>query len=252
MHFSPETQSYGLTEKDFLTVGAVAHPTTMPLPGARGFTRDGRSFRFVKAGAVALVAGNCIQSPAIIPNHLANTPPAVPVDATSFTYTPGATAGAAQLYSGGLMQVDTTPGNGRAYGVDSHLAFGSSTAFTLNLAKDDPIQVALTTSSRVGLIQNPYNGVIQMPVTTATGVLVGVAVSDIPAGGFGWIQTWGLCPVLISGTPALGASVMAPGAVAGAAEIVVAAGTLIVAQWVGQMAQVGVSGKNNFVYLKIG
>lgn len=251
-NFAAETQAYQLTEKDIVSVSTANHPTTMPYLGSLGRTRDGRTFRFVKAGAVDLVAGNCIQSPAIVTTHLANTPPAVAVGDTSFVYTPGATLGTANQYAGGLLQVDTAPGNGRAYLIDGHLAFALSTAFTLNLAKDDPITVALTTASRVGLYANPYNGVIQMPVTTATGILVGVAVSAITAGNFGWIQVGGYCPVLIAGTPALGATVMSPGAVAGAAEIIVAAGTLIVAQWVGQMGQIGVAGKNNMVYLKIG
>jgi hypothetical protein len=219
--------------------------------GTIGYDRAGRRYRYAQAGAVDLVAGNCLQSPAIVPNHLANTPPAVGIGDTSFTYTPGSTLGTVNQYGGGLLQVDTTPGNGRMYAIKDHAAFASGTAFTLNLEKDDPVQVALTTSSRVGLIQNPYRGVIQMPVTTATGTLVGVAVSAIPASNYGWIQTGGLAAVLISGTPALGAIVMTPGAVAGAAEIIVAAGTLIVAQIVGNMAQVGVSGKNNAVVLKI-
>lgn len=219
--------------------------------GTRMVDRLGRVYRYVQAGLVDLVAGNLIQSPAIVTTHLANTPPAVAIGAASFTYTPGATLGLANQYEDGFLQVDTTPGNGFTYGVDGHLAFAPSAAFTLTLKPDDPIQVALTTSSRVGLIQNPYKGVIQMPVTTATGTLMGVAVCVIPASNFGWIQTWGMCSVLIAGTPALGAIVMGPGAVAGAAEIIVAAGTLIVAQIVGNMAQIGVAGKNNFVLLKI-
>jgi hypothetical protein len=187
-----------------------------------------------------------------VANHLANTPPAVAIGATSFTYTPGATLGTVNQYQDGWLQVDTTPGNGQVYGIASHLAFGSATAFTLNLAPDDPIRVALTTSSRVGLIANPYRGVIQLPVTTATGVLCGVAPAVITAAQFGWLQTWGVyAGVLTTGTPALGASVMGPGTAAGAAQVVVAAGTLIVAQWIGQMVQVGVDGKNNSVYLKI-
>jgi hypothetical protein len=103
----------------------------------------------------------------------------------------------------------------------------------------------------VGLIANPYNGVIQLPVTTATGTLVGIATYIISAGQYGWIQTWGICSVLTTGTPALGAMVMGPGTAAGAAQVVVAAGTLIVAQIIGHMAQVGVDGKNNFVHVRI-
>lgn len=220
--------------------------------GTRFQTRDGRVFRYALAGAADLVAGNVIQGPATIALHLANTPPAVAIGATSFTYTPGATAAAANFYEGGWLQVDTTPGNGEQYGIASHLAITASTAFTLNLAPDDPIRVALTTSSRVGLIANKWRGVIQMPATTATGVLAGVAPCVITAAQHGWLQTWGqYSGVLIAGTPALGAIVMAPGATAGAAEIIVAAGTLIVAQIVGNMMQVGVSGKNNAVDLHI-
>jgi hypothetical protein len=217
--------------------------------GTRGYTEDGRAFRYAKAGASDLVAGNCIQSSAIVALHLANTPPAVAIGAKSFSYTPGATAAAADYYADGYLGVDTTPGNGYTYGLGSHAAITASTAFTLNL--DDPIQVALTSSSRVGLLANPYRDVVQMPVTTATGVLVGVAPYIIAATQYGWLQTWGPCSTLIAGTPALGAIVMTPGAAAGAAEIIVAAGTLIVAQIVGNMMQIGVSGKNNWVYLKI-
>lgn len=216
--------------------------------GTRRETKDGRAFRYCSVGSgAALVAGNCIQSSAIVANHLANTPPAVAIGDKSFSYTPGATAGAANLYAEGFLQIDTTPGNGHTYQVSGHAAITSSVAFTLNLV--DAVQVALTTSSRVGLIANPYKNVIQMPVTTATGTYVGIAPMAIPASEFGWLQTEGIASVLIAGTPALGAAVMCPGATAGAAEVIVAAGTLIVAQFVGHMAQVGVSGKNNFVHL---
>ncbi len=57
--------------------------------------------------------------------------------------------------------------------------------------------------------------------------------------------------MLTTGTPALGALVMGPGTVAGAVQVVAAAGTLLVAQIIGHMAQVGVDGKYNFVKLKI-
>jgi len=227
----------------------VSSATQLHRIGTRAFSDDGRTFRYVLAGAADLVAGNAIQSSAIVPNHLANTAPAVAIGAKSFSYTPGATVGAANLYADGFLQVDTTPGEGYTYSVSGHAAIASSTAFTLNLK--DQIQIALTSSSRIGLIANPYRGVIQFPATTATGTLVGVATYIITAAQYGWIQTWGACSVLIAGTPALGAMVMVPGAVAAAAQVVVAAGTLIVAQVVGHMAQVGVDTKINFCHLKI-
>lgn len=238
------SEAIGIGQDDFVSSSTQKHQI-----GTRAVDDTGRVFRYVKAGAVDLVAGNIIQSPAIVANHLANTPPAVAVGARSFTYTPGATLGTADQYLDGFLQVDTTPGNGYTYALDSHAAFGSATAFTLNLK--DPVQVALTTSSRVGLLANKYRGVIQLPVTTATGTIVGVATYVISATHWGWIGTWGQFSCLTTGTPALGAMVMGPGTVAGAVQVVVAAGTLIVAQIIGHMAQVGVDTKNNFVEVRI-
>lgn len=234
-----------LAQDGFVSSATQQHPI-----GQVGFTKDGRWFRYCLAGAADLVAGNCIQGPAIIANHLANTPPAVAAGATSFTYTPGATLGAVGIYNEGYLGVDTTPGNGTTYNVANNPAIASATAFTLTIDGEDPINVALTSSSRVGLLANPYKGVIQMPITTATGLLVGVANYIITAAQYGWIQTKGIASVLIAGTPALGAGIMSPGTAAGAA-VVVTTTNLVVAQYVGRMAQIGVDGKNNFAMLNI-
>lgn len=244
MPSNPSNQDIQLPQNMFVSSATQLHDL-----GTRGATADGRRFVYVLAGAVDLAAGNVIQSPAIVPNHLAMTAPIVALGATSFTCTPGATLGTVNQYADGILNVDTTPGVGQSLRVRDHLAFASATAFTLNL--DDPIQVALTATSRIGLIANKYRGVIQFPVTTATGIVVGVATYVITAAQYGWIQTWGLCSVLIAGTPALGAKVMTPAAVAGAVTVVVAAGSLITAQDVGNMAQVGVDTKNNFCDLHI-
>lgn len=218
--------------------------------GTRGVDKQGRVYRYAKAGAVDLVAGNVLQSAAIIPNHLANTPPVVALSATSFTYTPGNTAAAAGFYEQGFLQVDTAPGNGFTYGVDSHLAITASTAFTLNLKPDDAIQVALTGSSRVGLAPSIWRDVIQFPITTATGTFAGIAAMVIPATQFGWVLTWGPASVLINGTPALGALVVTPSATTAGSVDVITTTNLVTAQIVGNMMQVGVSTKNNFVMVR--
>lgn len=187
--------------------------------GTIGITSDGRRFRWAKAGASNLVVGNMLQAAAEIADHKSCSVAAAAIGATSLTVTPGATAGAANLYAGGLAIISVTPGLGYAYAIDSHLAITASTAFTLNLRKDDPIQVALTTSSKVTLVANAYKGVIQTPVTTLTGAAVGAAVSIIPANGWGWIQTNGPASVLVAGTPGPGLAVVVPGTAAGAVVI---------------------------------
>lgn len=217
--------------------------------GRRAVTKDGRVFRYCVAGASDTVAGSVYQSAAPIANHLANTPPAVAVGATSFTYTPGNTAGAANLYAEGYLQVDTTPGNGYTYQVSGHAAITASTAFTLNLMPSDPIQVALTTSSRVGLVHNPYKNVIVNP-TTNTGVTSGVAGYVITTAQYGWLQTWGPASVLINGTPGVGIGVVISATTAGAVDVAAVAAEINTRQ-IGHMMQVGVSTKNNFVMLRI-
>jgi hypothetical protein len=215
--------------------------------GTRYRCRDGRVFFYTSAGVSDLVAGTLNQGPAPIANHLAQTPPVVALGATSFVFTPGNTAGAANLYAEGFMQVDTTPGNGYTYSVSGHAAITASTAFTLNL--NEPIQVALTASSRVGLIHNTYKNTIQVP-TTSTGAVIGVSTYIITAAQYGWQQTWGPSSVLINGTPAVTAPVINSVTTAGAVDVWTAAAQPT-STLVGNMMQVGVSTKNNFVNLRL-
>lgn len=217
--------------------------------GARVATADGRVFRYCKAGAADLVAGNLEQASAPVANHLALTPSAAALGALQIVATLGATAAAANLYAEGFVQIDTTPGNGYMYTIKDHLAVLSAGVITANLLADDPIQVALTSSSRVGFIANPYSGVIQTP-TTITNAVVGVAPYIITAAQYGWLQTWGPAAVLINGTPAVTAPVMNGATTAGSADVWTAAAQPT-GQTIGHMLQVGVSGKNNAVFLTI-
>lgn len=239
-------QDVQLGQQMFVSSASQVHPL-----GTRGSTPDGRVYRYCKAGASDLVAGNVLQAPAVQTVFLANTPPVVALGAQTFQYTPGAATALANAYAEGYLQVDTTPGNGYTYTIKDHPAIASSTAFTLNLMLDESIQVALTASSRVGIMQNKYAGVIQAPVTTATGTVVGVAGYIITAAQYGWIQTWGPCSVLINGTPALGAYVVSPSATTAGSVDVITTTNLVTARIVGSMMQVGVSTKNNFVDLSI-
>lgn len=239
-NFAAPVVLYG--QDSFTSSSTQMHPL-----GTRGYTSDGRRFRYAQVGGVDTVAGSLYQAAAPVANHLANTPPAVAIGAKSFTYTPGATGGAANLYSEGYLQVDTTPGNGYMYQISGHAAITASTAFTLNLV--DPIQVALTTSSRVGLIHNLCKNVIVCP-TTKTAAVVGVAPAVIATTAYGWIQTWGPAAALINGTPAVTAPVVNSATTAGALDVWTAAAQPT-ASLVGEMMQVGVSTKNNAVFLKI-
>lgn len=229
--------------------GFTSSSTQIHELGRRAVTKDGRVFRYCLAGGVDTVAGSVYQSAAPIATHLAKTAPVVAVGANSFQFTPGATAGAANLYAEGFLQVDTTPGNGYTYQVSGHAAITASTAFTLNLVPADSIQVALTASSAVGLIHNPYKNVIVCP-TTVTAPVRGVAPCIITTAQYGWLQTWGPCSTLINGTPGVGIGVVISATTGGAVDVAAVAAEINV-RIIGHMMQVGVSAKNNFVSLKI-
>jgi hypothetical protein len=216
--------------------------------GSRFVTPDGRVFRYVLAGASNLVVGNMIQASAQNTAHQQLTPSAAAIGATSIVATLGASAAAANLYAEGVAIIDTTPGLGYAYPISGHLAVESSGVITLLLPRDSPIQVALTTSSRVSLQRNPYAGVIQAPATTLTGAVVGVCVYPITAAQYGWIQTRGVAAVLITGTPAVGAAVVSPSGTAGAAAVDPADAAVTI---IGSMMVTGVSGKVQAVNLRL-
>ncbi len=216
--------------------------------GERMVTADGRIFRYCKAGSGAnLVAGNWIQSPAQIANHQNLVATAAAIGAMTVTVTLGGTAATANQYADGQAVVTVTPGLGQAVAIVGHPA-QSNTTGDLVLTLAEPLRVAWTTSTRVDLVPNPYNGVIQTPITTLTGSCVGVAVYIIVASEYGWLQRSGLCGALIAGTPAVGTAIVVPGTAAGAA---VTDGAASATSIVGVMASTGGDGECNGVMLAL-
>lgn len=216
-------------------------------PGERFVTPDGRVFRYAKAGASNLVAGNVLQSPAEITTHQNLVATAASIGALSVTVTLGATnAVTAGQYAGGWAMVTVTPNLGGIYAIQSHPAAAALATLTLQLS--DPIRVAWTTSTRVDLIPNPYVGVIQSPATTLTGLTVGVAPWAIPATEWGWVQVGGAANVLTAGTIAVGAMAIVPSGTAGAVVTDPANASVIM---IGQAMTTTASGETNAIMLNI-
>lgn len=215
--------------------------------GSIGVGTDGRKYRYVKAGATALVAGNAIQSPAEDTNEESLTPTAAAIGATSVTVTTGA-AVTANTYADGYLVVTNTPGNGMAYRIDRHAATTGAASLTVYLK--DPIKVALTTSSRVDLVKNPYNGVIQNPATP-TGCPVGVAVYAITAAYYGWIGCHGAFSTLAGGNITVGRQVVANLGVA-ASVVVAANGTTEAYPALGYALTTVANGENAIIFWTLG
>lgn len=188
--------------------------------GCLATTGDGRYFRYIIAGATALIPGQIQQAAAEVTANERIAIAAAGVGATQLVTTAAITVTANQ-YTGGYVMVATTPGQGYQYQIGTHAAFTSAAA-TFNLV--DPIVVALTTGSTVSLVASPWSAVIVNP-TTASGAIVGVAPAATPASFYGWVQTVGPACVLAQGTIVVGEEVSASSTTAGA--IVATSGVLV-------------------------
>lgn len=184
----------------------------------------GREFRYVKTGA-AIAAGklcgtyteNATEESLAVQANAA-------IGATTVSITTGGTV-VADAYAGGYMVVTNTPGLGMMYEIESHA--GRTGTGTLAYKLKDPLKVALTTSSKVDMVKNPYSAVTTWVdgSGTETGVPVGVSVYALDSGYYGWVCVHGAASCLADGTLTIGHGVVASDATDGAVEAATAAST---------------------------
>lgn len=168
--------------------------------GTVGYDALFRRYRYAQAGAVALVKGNLLQSPARSTDYTDMAIQAAwAVDAKSGTVTLGGTATTADQFTEGTLVISVTPGIGQNFSITGHTVTAASGTATFNVA--EPVLTALTTSSKCTVTKNPYDGVIVSP-TTRTGITVGVAITAVAISGFGWIGVEGQFGVLSDATVA--------------------------------------------------
>lgn len=194
--------------------------------GELGIDKWGNKYRYVKAGASALVAGNLIQEPAEDTNFRSmNVATAAAIGATSIDVTLAGTAVTANQFDAGVLLTESATGLGQLFRITGHTVQTSTTG-TCTFYLDRPLKVALVaTTSQVTVRKNPYNGVIQYP-TTSTGGAVGGALTALPAAYFGWVQSGGTGTVLFdtgSNTAADAGMVSPSQAVAGSVKVGAAA-----------------------------
>jgi hypothetical protein len=216
--------------------------------GAIASTGDGRIFRYHLNGAVTEVPGKVYQGPA---QDTTNQIPsgglavaAAAIGATQVTLT-GSLTLAANLLAGGYMSVNITPGQGYTYKVKGNTAVSSAANCVVTL--EDPLVVALTTSSKVIFTLNQYNGIVVAPATL-TAAPIGVAIAPVTNAYYGWIQTHGIVGALLTGTFAsagLAVGVLVGGTIGSLAPAI--AGTNVL----GYTTGIGSTTEYDFVFLTI-
>lgn len=181
--------------------------------GTIGRTLDGRVFRYARAGASDLAAGQLAVAEAKVANH---TNIAVQADAaigaTSVSVTLGATAATQDQYADGILSVVDGTGKGVDYLIKGHPAAALSTTLVVYLA--EPLAVAVTSASSKVSLQKNVNA--DLVASTTASLVAGVPKVVITATYYGWVQTHGRCSVLSDGTIAKSAAIKQSTSVAGA------------------------------------
>jgi hypothetical protein len=236
-------QDVQLAQAMFVSSATQQHPL-----GTRGCTPDGRVYRYVLNGAVDTIAGKIYQSPAVPTvghQQLTMNTTSNLTNAQSITVTCISSVGA-NFYSDGYAMIASSAGQGFLYTIQQHPAVTAGGTGVFTFYPDDLIQTALTVTSIVTLVPNKYKGIVIVPATTATGIIVGVAPYVITLAQYGWVQTWGQCAVgqLMNGIAA------SCGRAAGISSPAVTA-CYIVGQIIGQIYQTGVAGEWVCIDLRI-
>lgn len=210
-------------------------------------TADGRGYRYAKIGATATVAGKVYQGPALDATNMQPSgglaTAAAAIGATEITTTDTVTL-AANLLAGGYLSVVVTPGQGYTYRIKGNTA---ATAAAVTFYLEDPVQIALTTSSNIIVAKHPYDGLVIEP-GTPTARIAGVPNAIITAAYYGWVQTRGACAVLFVGTGVAGKVVGSlSGGTSGSMAPAIAATNIG-----GEHMATGITTEYSLVYLTIG
>lgn len=233
----------GITTNDVYTSSSVREVNV----GAYAETADGRGWRYALVGAVSTVAGKVYQSSALDATNLQPSGglgvAAQSIGDTTITVSTSTTV-AADALAGGYLSVDVTPGAGHLYRIKSNTATSAAAGLVITL--DDPIRVALTTSSKVIVTPHPYSGIVIEP-GTPTGVIVGVPSHVVTNAQYGWVQTFGVASVLFTGTGVAGKAVGSlSGGTSGSAAPAIAATNIL-----GYHVATGITAEYALIFLTI-
>lgn len=183
--------------------------------GVRGFTEDGRVFRWSLNASVGLAPHKLVQGPAENSSNDAALDIVGGTDTGVFEIKVITQAALNRdEYKDGWITVDTEPGFGM-YKIKSHDAASSGDTVTFKLAENDPLREALSSgTTKVGLRHNPYRGTIVAP-TTITGALVGFTACSVAPNQYFWVQEADWALVHTDVAPAVNTDLMFGGTSAG-------------------------------------
>ena len=175
-----------------------------------------RVFRYGLAGGVALTAGKLVQTyVATAADHQDLAPTAgYAAGIYAISVETAGTDLTLNQYAGGYLYVNDLAGEGQCLKIKSNPVHDHSDDPSVVITCHDALATAITTSSKVSLIQDPWSAVLVAPAAE-TGAVMGCPIVDMDASAYGWFQTYGPAAVLTVGTVVLGHNVVRSATVAG-------------------------------------
>lgn len=234
--------SIQITDQDIATTASVKGGVSL---GQAATTSDGRTYRFAKAGAVALAAGKLNVNADVDSNVVNKTIAASAAIGATSVVVDAAGAIAQDAYAGGYVIINDATGEGRSYPVVGNTSTSGAGEVTVTLG--EPLTVAVTVDvSEATLMASPFSGVV-ISATDQADQAVGVANVAVTAAYFFWSQTGGVCSVLWDEAVAKGLALTIGTGVAGAVEALDAAGE----QQIGTSTMAGVDTEYQPAWLSI-
>ena len=169
--------------------------------GTRMAFADGRVYHYTEVGGTAIASGRLVQPVAATAAHDMDLAWSAGAAAGGTTITTGTSLTVTlNQYKEGWLYTNDGAGEGQIYPIKSNTAVSSAAGCVCTIDEEDGFVIALTaTSSLFGVMPNLYKDTIVQP-TTITQAAVGVSPTTMTADYYGWLQTWGPCALLNTGT----------------------------------------------------
>ena len=190
-----------------------AESSTQLFPLGTRLLRGLDEWWYCKNAAVALAIAVPVQSAAAIHAEADDdivVGAASAIGALTVTLTSTANLAAAPLstkdgFKDGYLVVNDLAGEGQCYKIKGHEAASGTSNFVVTLY--DPLTIALTTASQVGLIQHPCANVIAS-AAVVSGIYIGQPLIAVTASYYFWAQHSGVRPMIPQAAIAKGTAVI--------------------------------------------
>lgn len=209
-----------ITDQDIYTQSSTRGAEKL---GQLASTPSGKVFAYALNGAANLTAGQLTQPAAVTANYATRTlTTAAAQFATQVTIPLGTTASADAFIGFWFVVTDGTGKGQGAYSVTGNTAATAGNSNTTIVSLSGQLNVALDTTSVVGLYPSQESAVVQHTASAAIPTS-GAPVVAITAAYYFWNQVQGMASILSDGAITKNAGALASASVAGAATIELAA-----------------------------